>query len=121
VVRADPATGLIEPVAEVPGYARGLSFVGPYAFVGLSKIRQSSTSSTFGGLPISERSTPLSCGVSVVDPAGGREVARLEFHTGIDEIFDVQPLPWRHPWISGPHPTQDDTAPIWVVPEPKGL
>lgn len=118
IVRASPAAGSIEPVAEVPGYARGLAFVGGYAFVGLSRIRKSSTP-TFGGLPISERTTPLSCGVSVVDLAGGREVARLEFHAGIDEIFDVQVLPARSPWFSGPHPKTDDTAPIWVVPDPR--
>jgi hypothetical protein len=91
-----------------------------YAFVGLSTIRQSSRS-TFGGLPVSERSTPLRCGVSVVDLAGGREVARLEFHAGIYEIFDVQTLPFRHPWFSGPHHEADEVRPIWVVPEPKGL
>ena len=119
MVRVNPADGSIEAVAEVPGYARGLSFVGGYAFVGLSRIRQSSAA-TFGGLPISERSTPMSCGVSVVDLAGGREVARLEFHSGIDEIFDVQPLPFRRPWFSGPHHEVDEIRPIWVVPEPKG-
>ena len=120
MVRVNPADGSIEAVAEVPGYARGLSFVGGYAFVGLSRIRQSSMA-TFGGLPISERPTPMSCGVSVVDLAGGREVARLEFHSGIDEIFDVQPLRFSHPWFSGPHHEADEVRPIWVVPEPKGL
>ncbi len=120
IVRARPNDGSVEVVAEVPGYARGFSFVGGYAFVGLSKIRESSTPS-FGGLPISERSTPLSCGVSVVDLSGGKEVARLEFHAGIDEIFDVQPLPSRYPWFAGPHHEADEVRPIWVVPEPKGL
>ncbi len=94
---------------------------GGYAFVGLSKFRKSSSVKTFGGLPISERTTPLSCGVSVVELAGRREVARLEFHAGVDEIFDVQVLPHRHPWFSGPHPKTDDIPPIWVVPEPRGL
>ena len=27
----------------------------------------------------------------------------------------------EHPWFSGPHPKTDDVAPIWVVPEPRGL
>ena len=119
MVLAHPGDGSVEPFADVPGYARGLSFVGGYAFVGLSRIRESST--TFGGLPISERTEPLSCGVSVVELASRREVARLEFHAGIDEIFDVQPLPARHPWFAGPHPEADEVQPIWVVPEPKGL
>jgi uncharacterized protein (TIGR03032 family) len=120
LVRANPADGTVEPVADVPGYARGLCFVGDYAFVGLSKIRESSAP-TFGGLPISQRTEPLSCGVSIVELSGRREVARLEFHSGIEEIFDVQPLPYRHPWLSGPHHETDGVRPIWVVPEPAGL
>ena len=35
----DPVTGQREPVAEVPGFARGLALCGRYAFVGLSRIR----------------------------------------------------------------------------------
>ena len=46
----------------------------------------------------------LSCGVSVVELNSGREVSRLEFHAGIDEIFDVQPIRnIRNPWVSGPN------------------
>jgi uncharacterized protein (TIGR03032 family) len=123
LVRADRARCLVEPIAEVPGYARGLAFAGPLAFVGLSKLRSSNAPrATFGNLPISERSSPMSCGVSVVELASGREVARLEFHAGIDEIFDVQALRnARNPWISGPHHVADEVPPIWLVPEPKGL
>ena len=33
----DPSTGRYESVAEMPGFTRGLSFLGPLAFVGLSK------------------------------------------------------------------------------------
>jgi uncharacterized protein (TIGR03032 family) len=115
--RTVPANAAIEPVVDLPGYARGLAFAGPYAFVGLSKIRESAT---FGNLPIAERNTPLSCGVSVVELASSREVARLEFHSGVEEIFDVQTLSGSlHPFVGGPHPSLDDVPPIWVVPEPK--
>ncbi|HZW31039.1 MAG TPA: TIGR03032 family protein [Isosphaeraceae bacterium] len=117
LARARPAGGTVEPVAEVPGYARGLAFAGSYAFIGLSRMR---ASATFAGLPIAQRETPISCGVSVVDLTIGREVARLEFHSGVEEIFDVQPMRHaRNPWISGPHPSKDEVPPIWVVPEPK--
>ena len=93
LVRADRTRGVVEPVAEIPGYARGLAFAGRYAFVGYSKFRSSSAPRlTFDNLPISERTTPLSCGVSVLDLGTGQEVSRLEFHAGIDEIFDVQAL-----------------------------
>jgi uncharacterized protein (TIGR03032 family) len=117
LVRFRPGSALAEPVVELPGYTRGLAFAGPLAFVGLSKIRESST---FGDLPIAERKTPLSCGISVVEWASHREIARLEFHTGVEEIFDVQALHGSlHPFVAGPHPAIDDVAPIWVVPEPK--
>ena len=38
--------------ARLPGYLRGLCFVGPYAVVGLSKIREKHI---FGGLPVQSR------------------------------------------------------------------
>jgi uncharacterized protein (TIGR03032 family) len=123
LVRTDRARGSVEPVADTPGYARGLAFAGRYAFVGLSKFRPASAPRmTFDNLPISERTTPLCCGVSVVDLSIGREVSRLEFHSGIDEIFDVCTLAQvRNPWVNGPNPTTDGIRPVWVVPEPKGL
>ncbi len=123
LVRADQSRAAIEHVAELPGYGRGLTFAGPYAFVGLSRFRASSKSTpTFSNLPISQRTTPLSCGVSVVELSTGREVSRLEFHAGIDEIFDVQPLRnARNPWVSGPNPSADEVPPVWVAPEPKYL
>ncbi len=52
-------TGRLATVAALPGYTRGLAFHGPYAFVGLSKIREKST---FGGVPIAEDRAKLKCG-----------------------------------------------------------
>ena len=123
LVRAERPRGAVVSVAELPGYARGMAFAGPFAFVGLSKFRSSSTpKATFDNLPISERTTPMSCGISVVDIGSGREVSRLEFHAGIDEIFDVQPLRHtRNPWVSGPHHNADEVATIWVLPELRGF
>jgi uncharacterized protein (TIGR03032 family) len=85
----DPTTGRRETVAELPGYARGLALAGPYAFIGLSRIRETST---FGGLPIAQRRAELKCGVGVVDCRRGQVVGMLEFQTAVEEIFDVQLL-----------------------------
>ena len=95
LVLVDPASGRAETVTELPGYTRGLALYDRFAFVGLSKIRETST---FGGMPIAERRPELKCGVGVVDLGTGRLVAHLEFVTGVEEIFDVQvragrPLP----------------------------
>jgi uncharacterized protein (TIGR03032 family) len=117
LVKIDPANGRQDDVAALPGYARGLAFAGPFAFIGLSKVRETST---FGGMPITERREELKCGVAVVDLRSGRLAAHLEFAAGIDEIFDVQVLPGaRSPTLSGPYPTLDGGHPIWTVPGPK--
>jgi uncharacterized protein (TIGR03032 family) len=115
LVLVDPARGKAETVTELPGYTRGLALYDRFAFVGLSKIRETST---FGGMPIAERRPELKCGVGAVDLATGRLVAHLEFLTGVEEIFDVQVLPGtRCPALSGPYPHLDGTGPIWTVPE----
>ena len=70
-----------------------------YAFVGLSKIRETST---FGGLPIADRATTLKCGIWVVHIPTGKVVAQLEFSAGVEEIYDVQLLTGaRYPAVIG--------------------
>ena len=89
LVRVDPATGGRQAVAELPGFARGLALCGRYAFVGLSKIRPTSA---MDGVPLARNRHRLKSGVAVVDLAGGRVCAMLEFQTAVEEIFDVQLL-----------------------------
>jgi uncharacterized protein (TIGR03032 family) len=115
LVTADPATGLARPVAELPGYTRGLACHGPLAFVGLSKIRETST---FGGVPIAARRRQMKCGVAVVELATGKLLAHLEFQAGVEEIFDVQVLPAvRRPALSGPFAAAEGGRPVWTVPD----
>lgn len=114
LVLVDPTNGTSQTVAELPGYTRGLAMYERFAFVGLSKIRETST---FGGMPIAARRPELKCGVGVVDLATGRLAAHLEFLCGVEEIFDVQVLPRvRCPALSGPYPNLDGSAPIWTAP-----
>jgi uncharacterized protein (TIGR03032 family) len=95
----EPTDGRRQTVAQVPGFARGLALVGPYAFIGLSKIR---ATSAMDGVPLAARRDELKCGVAVVDLRGGRVVALLEFQTAVEEIFDVQLLPGlRFPEVVG--------------------
>src|SRR5262245_20441196 len=99
LVLVDPATGRRQRVAELPGFARGLALSGPYAFVGLSKIRKTSA---MDGVPLAERREQLKCGVAAVDLRGGQMIAFLEFQTAVEEIFDVQLLPGlRFPEVIG--------------------
>ncbi len=90
------ATGQYEAVGKLDGFTRGLDFIGPYAFVGISQVRESAT---FSGIPITERLTERICGVSVVDLRNGREVAFVRFEDAVQEVFAVQIVPHRFPEI----------------------
>src|SRR5262245_47937699 len=95
----DLATGRLQTVALLPGFTRGLDFFGPFAFVGLSQVRESAL---FSGIPITDRLKveERSCGVWVVDTRTGETVAFLRFESGVQEIFAVQVLPGlRYPEI----------------------
>jgi uncharacterized protein (TIGR03032 family) len=110
----DRQTGREEPVAHLPGFTRGMTLHGSYAFIGLSKIRETSV---FGGIPIAEHRERLHCGVHVVDVRTGQTVASLNFHSGVDEIFAVAVLPGvRFAAVSGPNPAADGSEIIWYVP-----
>ncbi len=114
----DRQTGNREPVALLPGYTRGLAFCGQYAFVGLSRIRETAV---FGGVPIAEHREQLRCGVGVIDLNSGAAVAYFEFLSGVEEIFDVQVLPdVSCVGITGPYPQQDHVQDVWIVPRPRG-
>jgi uncharacterized protein (TIGR03032 family) len=92
-----------------------LSFAGPYAFVGLSKIRPTSM---FDDVPLSARKDTLKCGVAVVDLACGELAGMLEFLEGVDEIFAVEVLHGVEcPAISGPNVLYDTNQPIYAIPE----
>jgi uncharacterized protein (TIGR03032 family) len=99
LLHIDPAGGPRESMTELPGFARGLALAGPYAFVGLSKIR---ATSAMDGVPLALKREYLKCGVAVVDLRDGRLEAMLEFHSAVEEIFDVQLLPGvRFPEVIG--------------------
>jgi uncharacterized protein (TIGR03032 family) len=109
--RVDVETGQRDVVSTVPGYARGLAFHGDLAFVGLSRIRETTT---FGGTPISAYADQLKCGVGVIEISTGATVGTLQFANGIEEIFDVQTLPGVRCPTLGAGGDQDE---VWVLPE----
>src|SRR5262245_47354629 len=96
LVIVDVNAGRYEPVVALPGFTRGLEFVGDLAFVGLSQVRESAV---FSGIPITDRLAPeeRTCGVCVVDLRRGEVVALLKFETGVQEVFAVALLPRRFP------------------------
>jgi uncharacterized protein (TIGR03032 family) len=74
-------------VCRLPGYLRGLCFVGRYAAVGMCKIRERHI---FGGLPIQEQTPQLVCGVALVDTLSGQHMGTFQFTAGCEELYDVQ-------------------------------
>lgn len=87
LLRVNPETGAADIVCELPGYLRGLAFVGNYALVGLCKIRETNV---FGGMPVQARYPDLQCGISVIDTRSGREVGRFSITAGCTEIYDIR-------------------------------
>jgi uncharacterized protein (TIGR03032 family) len=97
LLTVDPESGRTEVACRLGGYLRGLTFVGPYALVGLCKIREKHI---FGGLPVQKQHDHLPCGIALVDLRSGTEAGFFEFTEGCEELFEVQFLPGvRRPMI----------------------
>ncbi len=82
--------GKFKPVAFCPGFVRGLTFHGKFAFVGLSRPRYK----RFEGLALDQRlkeadSEPW-CGVQVIDTESGTCVDWFRIDGDIGELYDVE-------------------------------
>lgn len=89
----DVDAGTFQTITKMPGYTRGMDFVGPLAFIGLSQVRESAA---FSGIPLVERLTERACGVWVINLQTGQTVGFLRFEAGVQEIFAVQVLQGMH-------------------------
>ncbi|NVO24779.1 TIGR03032 family protein [Donghicola mangrovi] len=87
----DVDTGAFHQVAVCPGYARGLSFAGRYAIIGLSLPREGGV---FTGLPLDDvlarHGLQPMCGIMVVDTVSGKTVASLKIEGAVRELYDTQ-------------------------------
>ena len=113
IITVNLASGKQEKITSLPGYTRGLALVDRYAFVGLSKIRETAI---FGNLPICDRFDDLKCGMAVVNLQTNKMISCLEFKQGVDEIFDIQISQFSSAMISGPYATTDSANQIWSLP-----
>ncbi len=101
----DTDKGVFEPVCFCPGYLRGLTFVGGYAVMGLSKPRDNKT---FSGLALdkalSERKVEPRCGLYVVDLKSGDVAHSLTMGGIVSELYDVAVISGtRQPVAFGPN------------------
>jgi uncharacterized protein (TIGR03032 family) len=99
----DLNSGRFSPIAFCPGYLRGLTFVGDYAIVTLSKPRHV----TFLGLELDERlherRAESQCGLHIVDMRTGTIAHWLRLDGSlVTELYDVVTLPGvRQPMALG--------------------
>jgi len=86
---ADLARGSVEEVVGLPGFTRGLAFIGPYALVGVSQVQPGRTDRK---IPLFDRFDETESGVWAIDLRTGRAAGYLRFDSGIGEVMDVQVL-----------------------------
>jgi uncharacterized protein (TIGR03032 family) len=108
---------------QLDGFVRGMDQHGDYLFVGLSKLRKTSTA--FGDMPIAKRS-PV-CGVVVIHMPSMSIVGHIHYAASVEEVFDVKVLPGqRRPGLLGTQRPDHKLAlslpegSFWAVPEAKG-
>lgn len=89
LVKVDVNTGKYDVVCALGGFVRGLARHDDYLFVGLSKLRKSS--STFGKLKMAEKADRA--GIAIVHLPTGSQVGIIQYHNSVEEIYDVQVIP----------------------------
>lgn len=100
----DVMSGKYENICKLPGFTRGFDFAGPFAFVGLSQVRESAVFSgiEIADLPLEQRSS----GIWIVDLRNGKIAGYVKFEDAVQEIFAVQVLKRKYPDVIvevGPH------------------
>ena len=120
LIEINRQTGEIETLCQLGGFVRGLSFLGDYAFVGLSKFRKKFR--TFRNIQITPQA--IDCGVAIVHLPSNREVGRMKYDSEVNEIFDVKILPnHRRTLLLGPGSDESEciiTSPMcdfWRTPD----
>lgn len=91
--RIDIDAGTFEPMCFLPGFARGVGFIGNHAIIGVSRPRRDKT---FEGLALDDRlakeGVSARCMVAVVNLASGDVEHTLEIDGPVQELYDVTVL-----------------------------
>lgn len=82
-----------EPRAFCPGFLRGLSFHGDFAFVGLSKPRYKRFEGLALDAKLREADSEPWCGIQVIDIKTGHCVDWFRIDGAVAELYDVEVLP----------------------------
>lgn len=84
--RVDLATGRTEVIVTLPGFTRGMGFIGRYALIGLSQVRES----VFTGIPLTQSTEPRHSGLWIVDLETAAVAGFVRFDGLVQEVFDLQ-------------------------------
>ncbi|WP_158285798.1 TIGR03032 family protein [Pseudohoeflea suaedae] len=91
--KVDRKAGTFERITWCPGFLRGLTFIGDYAVIGLSKPRNK----VFSGLPLDEelktRGVEPECAVYVIRLSTGEICHKLAITGAVEEIYDTAIFP----------------------------
>ncbi|MBL4715089.1 MAG: TIGR03032 family protein [Bacteroidia bacterium] len=89
IVKVNIDNGTFDVIKKLDGFVRGMDKYGDYLFIGLSKLRQNS--STFKDLPIAKLANQA--GIIVIHLPTGAIIGQILYKNSVDEIYDVQVLP----------------------------
>lgn len=87
LVEINRASGAKRTICDLPGFARGLTELAGFLFVGLSLPRGEQP---FKDLPVAATGKELVCGVAAIKADTGELVGMLTYTGGCTEIHDVQ-------------------------------
>lgn len=89
LAEVDLNTGKYEALYDLGGFVRGMDKYGDYLFIGLSRLRQNS--STFAKLDIAKFANHS--GIVVLHLPTMSKVGEIIYQTSVDEIYDIHVLP----------------------------
>ncbi len=100
--RIDLASGAFEPICFLPGFARGVSFLGRHAIIGVSRPREK----TFEGLALDARLSTAGvsprCQLAVINLDTGDIEHTLNVEGPVQELYDVAAIEgYRKPMALG--------------------
>ncbi len=89
LIKINKENGTYEVVVKLDGFVRGMDLYKDYLFIGLSKLRENS--STFAKLKLKANEV----GIMIVHLPTGSIAGKISYQTSLDEIYDVHILPGK--------------------------
>ncbi|QSX37420.1 TIGR03032 family protein [Shewanella sedimentimangrovi] len=88
----NPKNRQTRTLCKLPGFTRGITFVGELMLVCTSKLRASERAAT---IPLQTELPPGNsiCGIWLLDPETGTQLANLQFTGDVEQIYDIAVIP----------------------------